>query len=150
MGNKLSSESFKMRYTKDKIKSLDQSEIIVFASNLAGKHHVKSVIPEALQFGALPGKGIGLQGNTYAIPTTCADLKSKVPLTIIRNHIAVFVDFAELNPHLKFYVTKLGCGCAGASRYDIHQIAPLFVDAVTVENIFMPKEFFDIVIAAFY
>jgi hypothetical protein len=43
---------------------------------------------------------------------------------------------------LRFYVTKIGCGIAG---FEEKEIAPLFAEAIDVENILLPREFVDII-----
>ena len=58
-----------MQYTPDRITSLKPNEIFVFGSNLLG-HHMGGAARIALEkFGAIYGQGVGLQGNSYAIPT---------------------------------------------------------------------------------
>ena len=42
------------------------------------------------------------------------------------------------NDGLTFLVTRIGCGIAG---FRDEEIAPLFTDAIDVENIILPKEF---------
>jgi hypothetical protein len=39
---------------------------------------------------------------------------------------------------MRFLVTRIGCGIAG---FDDSEIAPLFKEAVAVDNIYLPKEF---------
>lgn len=54
----------------------------------------------------------------------------------IRPYVDEFVAFAKAHSNLRFYVTKIGCGIAGFSEWDI---APLFADAIDVENILIPR-----------
>ena len=58
----------------------------------------------------------------------------------IKPYVDEFIEFAKQHPELKFFVTKIGCGIAG---FRIGEIAPLFANAVDVENIILPKEFVD-------
>ena len=51
-------------YTPERISELKENEIFVFGSNLAGVHG-----GGAARFGAVWGEGMGLHGQTYAIPT---------------------------------------------------------------------------------
>ena len=44
----------------------------------------------------------------------------------------------EQHPEMKFFVTKIGCGIAG---FATEEIAPLFADALDVENVILPQEF---------
>jgi hypothetical protein len=83
-------------------------------------------------FGAIMGQGVGLQGQSYAIPTMQGGVKT------IKPYVDEFVAFAEQHPEYKFLVTRIGCGIAGFAN---EQMAPLFQEALNVENIILPKEF---------
>lgn len=97
-------------------------QIFVFGSNLAGRHG-KGAAKFALDnHGAIRGRGIGLQGNSYAIPTKDERL-NVLPLVFIEYHVRNFVRFAAENPTMSFNVTPIGCGLAG---YQPEQIAPFF------------------------
>lgn len=98
------------------------TEIFVFGSNLAGRHG-KGAAKAALIFhGAIYGQGIGLQGQSYAIPTKDSKL-IPLPLNTIYRYILDFLEFARQHPEMKFNVTRIGCGLAG---YKDEQIAPMF------------------------
>lgn len=58
-----------MRFTPDKITKLAPDEIFVFGSNLAGRHGGGAALTAMQHFGAEWGKGEGIQGQSYAIPT---------------------------------------------------------------------------------
>jgi len=100
-------------------------EIFVFGSNLAGRHGKGAALHARLKHGARYGQGEGLQGASYAIPTKGFSLET-LPLSIIREKVAAFVDFARLHPEMVFQVTPIGCGLAGYAAADI---APMFRDA---------------------
>lgn len=53
------------------------------------------------------GQGVGLQGQSYAIPTMQGDVDT------IKPYVDEFIAFAKAHPELKFYVTRIGCGIAG-------------------------------------
>ena len=57
------------RYTPERITSLAENEIFVFGSNLAGAHGGGAARLAYERFGAVWGEGVGLRGQTYAIPT---------------------------------------------------------------------------------
>ena len=88
------------------------------------------------RFGAILGQGVGLQGNTYAIPTMQGGVET------IKPYVDEFIDFADTRPDLTFYVTKIGCGIAGFTH---EEIAPLFSAAIGKSNVRLPKEFVDII-----
>ena len=84
------------------------------------------------KFGAVMGCGVGLRGQSYAIPTMQGGVET------IKPYVDEFISFAKSRPDLFFYVTRIGCGIAGFRDKDI---APLFKDAAGVENICLPKSF---------
>ena len=101
---------------------MENKKIFVFGSNLAGRHGKGAALAAYREHGAVYGQGIGLQGNSYAIPTKDEDLNT-LPLHKIQRHVETFVKFAVLNPEMRFEVTRIGCGLAG---YEDDDIAPLF------------------------
>ena len=123
---------YSRRYTPDKITELKENEIFVFGSNLQGFHGGGAAKIAYSSFGAEWGKGIGLYGKSYAIPTMQGGVET------IRPYVDEFIQFAIENPHLVFLVTRIGCGIAG---FRDEEIAPLFIDAIDVGNIILPEEF---------
>lgn len=116
--------------TPDFITHLQPNEVFVFGSNLAG-HHGGGAARIALErFGAKYGQGVGLQGQSYAIPTMQGGVET------IRPYVDEFISFAQSHPELTFFVTRVGCGIAGFSD---SEIAPLFADAHLIPNIILPK-----------
>ena len=99
--------------------------VFVFGSNLAGRHGKGAALEAAQKHGAKRGQGSGLQGNSYAIPTKDAKLRS-LPLPTIHWHVNQFLEVARMRCDLTFNVTRIGCGLAG---YKDHQIAPMFKGA---------------------
>jgi hypothetical protein len=126
-----------MRTTPDNIKKLEQGHIFVFGSNLSGRHG-KGAAKTALGWGAKCGQGAGLQGRTYGIPTKDASIRRTLTVIEIKPFVDEFIEFAKNNPDMIFLVTEIGCGLAGHNQKDI---APLFVNAVDVENIHLPEKF---------
>lgn len=107
--------------------------IFTFASNLSGRHGAGSALEARKKHGAIYGQGVGLQGNSYAIPTKDENLKV-LPLNIIKNYVDEFIEFAYNNPDKDFHVVKIGCGLAG---YKEEEIKPLFENAPV--NVVLPK-----------
>ena len=126
-----------MRTTPDDIKKLEQGHIFVFGSNLSGRHG-KGAAKTALGWGAKWGQAAGLQGRTYGIPTKDASIRRTLTVIEIKPFVDEFIEFAKNNPDLTFLVTEIGCGLAGHKQKDI---APLFINAVDVENINLPEKF---------
>lgn len=102
-----------------------KNSIFVFGSNLAGRHGKGAALTAFREHGAIYGQGMGLQGNSYAIPTKDDNLKS-LPINKVAQYVQAFIKFAKLNPDMKFNVTRIGCGFAG---YEDEEIAPLFKNA---------------------
>lgn len=123
---------YNREFTSERISSLGYNEIFVFGSNLAGRHCGGAARIAYERFGAEWGVGVGLTGQCYAIPTMQGGVAT------IRPYVDEFVAFAKTNSELRFFVTKIGCGIAG---FSIEEIAPLFVGALDVENIILPREF---------
>ena len=126
---------YNREFTPEKISELNSNEIFVFGSNLAGAHAGGAAYAAVNKFGAIWGKGVGIQGQSYAIPTMQGGVET------IKPYVDDFIDFASQHKQLKFYVTRIGCGIAG---FTDEEIAPLFENAIDVENIILPKEFVNI------
>ena len=98
-------------------------EIFVFGSNLLGRHNGGAALFALENYGAIYGQGIGIQGNSYAIPTMDEHFQS-LPLNVIKVHVEKFLLFAKEHEEMNFYVTPVGCGIAG---FTPEEIAPLFI-----------------------
>ena len=105
-------------------------EIFVFGSNLQGMHGGGAARIAYQKFGAIMGQGVGLQGQSYGIPTMQGGVET------IRPYVDEFIAFAKGHPELTFLVTRIGCGIAG---FTDDEIAPLFIGAHGVENIVLPE-----------
>lgn len=100
----------------------------VFGSNLAGIHGAGSAKRALEEFGAIPGRGVGPNGNPptcYAIPTKDEHLR---PLSLdqIQRYVVEFYRYAAFNPRTHFDVVAVGTGYAG---YTHDQMAPLFAES---------------------
>jgi hypothetical protein len=123
------------RITPDHVSTLKPNEIFVFGSNLAGMHGGGAARLACMKFGAIMGQGVGLQGQSYAIPTMQGGVDT------IRPYVDEFIDFAKAHPEMHFLVTQIGCGIAGFKPKDI---APLFREATGVKNISLPQSFWNV------
>jgi general stress protein YciG len=112
------------------------ASVFVFGSNLAGRHGKGAALWAKRHRGAIQGQGVGLQGDSWAIPTKDRQLRP-LPLSEIAGYVAAFLAQAEvLYPDRTFEVTPIGCGLAG---YTPDQIGPMFRDAPP--NVRLPGEF---------
>ena len=118
------------RTTPEFITELQPGEIFVFGSNLGGMHAGGAARIAYNNFGAIWGQGVGLQGQSYGIPTMQGGVET------VRPYVDEFIQFAKDHPELTFLVTRIGCGIAG---FTDAQIAPLFEKAHNIENIVLPE-----------
>lgn len=81
------------------------------------------------------GQGVGLQGQSYAIPTMQGGVET------IRPYVDEFIQFADCHPEMTFLVTRIGCGIAGFSD---EEIAPLFARALALPNVYLPASFWKV------
>ena len=124
------------RYTPERITELKANEIFVFGSNLAGAHAGGAARIAMEKFGAVWGQGVGLQGQSYAIPTMQGGVET------IKPYVDEFISFAKSHAELVFLVTRIGCGIAG---FKDEEIAPLFAAALNIDNIILPETFGNII-----
>ena len=117
--NSNNSKPMQSQYTADV-----KDKIFVFGSNLAGRHGVGAAATALNVYGARYGKGQGLIGQSYAIPTKDQHLRS-LSLHDIALYVQQFITFAKNRRDLTFYITPIGCGYAGYKR---EQIRPFFLE----------------------
>ena len=125
-----------LRYTPENITELGEDEIFVFGSNLAGMHCGGAARTAVERFGAVMGQGVGLQGQSYAIPTMQGGVET------IKPYVDEFFNLAREWDQTTFLVTRIGCGIAG---FKDEEIAPLFEEALDLYNVVLPKSFVDII-----
>lgn len=127
---------YNRKYTPNKIASLEDNEIFVFGSNLNGLHGGGAARTAYKKFGAQWGKGLGMQGKSYGIPTMHGGVE------VIKPYVDEFIEFASQHKEYTFLVTRIGCGIAGFSP---NEIAPLFAKAIEIENILLPEDFVQVI-----
>ena len=124
------------RVTPNFITQLAPNEVFVFGSNLQGMHGGGAALIALRKFGAILGQGVGMQGQSYGIPTMHGGVD------VIAPYVDEFIAYAREHKELQFLVTRIGCGIAGFSA---KEIAPLFSEAIDVENISLPSDFWEII-----
>lgn len=125
------------RTTPEIIKTISENEVFVFGSNLSGRHG-KGAAKTALGWGAKYGQASGIQGKTYGIPTKDASIRRTLSIEEIKPFVDDFIEWAKYHSGNIFYVTEIGCGLAGLKP---KEVAPLFKEAVNVDNIHLPARF---------
>lgn len=125
----------KKRISSNRITRLAPNEVFVFGSNLQGAHGGGAARMAYEHFGAVWGKGVGLCGQTYAIPTMQGGVET------IKPYVDDFLQFASMHGELDFLVTEIGCGIAG---FTPQEIAPLFFKAIEndIRNVYLPGSFY--------
>lgn len=121
-----------LKYTPENITSLGEDEVFVFGSNLAGMHGGGAARVAYKLFGAKMGQGVGMQGQSYAIPTMQGGVET------IKPYVDDFIKLAREWDQTTFYVTRIGCGIVG---FKDSEIAPLFADAMDLYNVILPESF---------
>ena len=126
-----------MKTYKGFITKLPDKGIFVFGSNTEGHHAGGAALMAVERFGAIHGEPIGIQGQSYAIPTVNTRIE-KLPTRVIQAHVYKFLDFVRANPDNNFHLTPIGTGIAG---FNIDEMAMLFRDGITLNNLIFPEEF---------
>ena len=126
---------YNREFTPERITELKPNEIFVFGSNLAGAHGGGAARLAYNRFGAIWGQGVGLQGQSYAIPTMQGGVET------IKPYVDEFIEFALTHREYKFLVTRIGCGIAAFTPYEI---APLFLKVIDLPNVILPKDFVEV------
>ena len=123
---------YNREFTPERITELKENEVFVFGSNLSGSHGGGAALIAYRKFGAIWGQGVGLQGQSYGIPTMQGGVET------IKPYVDEFIDFAKAHSELKFLVTRIGCGIAG---FRDEEIARLFARAYDIQNVILPEDF---------
>lgn len=125
----------KKRISSNRIINLAPNEIFVFGSNLQGVHGGGVARFAYEHFGAVWGQGVGLFGQSYAIPTLQGGVET------IKPYVDDFLQFAIVHSEFDFLVTEIGCGIAG---FTPKEIAPLFFKAIENDfcNVYLPESFY--------
>lgn len=97
--------------------------VFVYGSNEAGRHGRGAALRARQAYGAETGKGIGLVGKSYGIPTKNENLRV-LSVSKIEKYVKDFITFARENRGEVFYVTRIGTGLAGFSD---KEMAGLFI-----------------------
>ena len=123
------------RVASDRIAELGANEVFVFGSNIQGAHGGGAAWYAHKKFGAEWGVGEGLTGRTYALPTMEGEAS-------LKHAVENFIACAKAHPGLIFLVTAVGCGIAG---YIPDEVAPLFREATSLENVYLPQVFWNVI-----
>ena len=119
--------------------------IFVFGSNPEGRHGAGSAKVALQQFGAIYGQGEGLQGSSYALPTTDLRTYSLMSKEQIIRSIKKMFKVAESMPDKLFKIAyrnqpneRTLCGYTGKELMNMFKSAAPYPD-----NVVFSKEWFD-------
>lgn len=129
------------RITPENITTLSPEHIFVFGSNLSGWHGGGAARTAKIYFGAQENVGVGRTGQCYAIPTKSHGITRTLLIEEIKPFVDNFIKYAKAHPELTFLVTEVGCGLAGILPVCI---APLFTEAMTLQNTHLPERFWNV------
>lgn len=123
--------------------------IFVFGSNPEGRHGAGAAKVARIQFGAVYGKGEGLQGHSYAIPTkdlrvrTGGSLRSISPDRIIAG-IRRMYDCAREYPGFRFMVAYRNTYARSLNGYTGLEMIDMFIAAGHIpENVWFSEEWYN-------
>ncbi len=128
---KSNGEGYNRKFT-GMISQLADNQVFVFGSNIRGSHGGGAARTAFAKFGAEWGVGEGMTGQCYALPTM------EGGIDYIAGKVQNFIQYAIEHPEKEFLVTRIACGIAG---FKDSEIAPLFVKAIPVKNIILPRSF---------
>lgn len=124
------------------VKLPNKNFIFVYPSNLTGANDKGAAKDAKDRFGATYGRCHGLDNNSYGIPTKDENIKT-LPLDRISKYVSNFNEDAKNDEVRTFLVTKIGCGHDG---YSPEEIAPMFIDAINLNNVHLPMEFWNVLL----
>ena len=130
-----------MRTYKDRVEKLLPHQYFVFGSNTEGRHGKGAALIARLKYGAVYGKSMGFQGNSYAIVTK--NLKSvyhpSISRKVIEQQIKNLYVHARNKTRCEFLVAY-GCG-EPLNGYTLDEMAKMFAVEIPPENIVFEKSF---------
>lgn len=107
--------------TPEDITSIEDWEIFVFGSNLAGKHGGGAAQLAQKKFYAKSGVGEGITGQSYAFPTLTKN-GEKVTKEDLKESINKLIQSAADGQSRIYLVTKVGCGIAGFKEEEMMEL----------------------------
>jgi hypothetical protein len=113
-------------------------QIFVFGSNLLGAHNGGAAKDAVTFCHAVHGVALGRTGDAFALHTM-EQPGSKGEIFLVAMGARALRLYAEANPALTFFLTRVGCGIAGLKDEDV---APYF--AYMPENVILPPEWEEI------
>ena len=127
------------RFTPNHIFNLKSRQIFVFGTDTKGSQRYGAAGIACKEFGAQVGVVEGPTGSCYALPT------KGFQFDYFEKAVNRFKEYIESHSQSIFLITPVGCGHAG---FNVSDVANLFKEYVTYENVMLPKLFIDEYISA--
>lgn len=133
-------------YTGDIIP--DRNTVFVFGSNPEGRHGAGAAKIARLYFGAVYGRGEGLQGNSYAIPTK--DLRvtankgyRSIGPSAIKESIRQMYSCARKMPQMRFMIAYRNTDRRSLNGYTGYEMIRMFIEAGPIpDNVYVSEEWY--------
>lgn len=126
----------------------DGHTVFVFGSNPEGKHGAGAAKVARLRFGAVYGKGEGLSGHSYAIPTKDLRVRENngyrsIPPERITESIRKMYALAADNPSFRFMIAYRNTYTRSLNGYTGIEMIRMFLDAGPMpSNIWVSEEWY--------
>lgn len=120
--------------------------VFVFGSNPEGRHGAGAAKVARLRFGAVYGKGEGLQGNAYAIPTKDLRVRKNngyrsISAKDITQSIRRLYECARQHPDKRFCIAYRNICSRSLNGYTGIEMIRMFIDAGPIpDNIYVSEE----------
>lgn len=124
------------------ITKLEPNQIFVFGSNVDGWHGAGTAKIALEKFGAVYGKGYGLNGQSYGLVTVdlkkrCAPSRTKEQ---IKKEIGILYQFAKIKSEKEFLIAYTAFG-TNLNGYSAQEMAEMFSSFEIPGNIVFEDEF---------
>ena len=124
-------------WTPDKVTYVAENEVLAFGSNIPGIHGKDAALDAKLYHGAVLGKGEGLMGDSYAIPTKLTP-NDTMNVEELKPGFANFLKWAKATPEKTIMLPAIGTNNA---NFTPKQIVGAFGSDLVQPNITIPKSF---------
>lgn len=129
---------FQMKFYKGNIKP-SENTIFVFGSNPEGRHGAGAARIARIYFGAIYGKGEGLQGHAYALPTKDLRVRENngfrsISPEKITENIKRLYECARQHPSKDFCIAYRNTSERSLNGYTGYEMMQMFKNAGTIPN----------------
>lgn len=111
---------------------ISPNEVVVYGTDSQGRPTGRSVEQILYHFGVVGGQTEGLHENSYALPVGGS-------LDELEEAVTRLTMFARQLRDKKFFVTNIEEG----TEFSVAQITPIFKGCMALENVFLPKEYWE-------